>query len=307
MKIKEYRSQFIQELTLIYDAGEAESFFYLILEEKKMLKRIDLALRPDLEFSKEEIVVWNSIFEQLKKEIPVQYLLGKTSFYGLDFEVNENVLIPRPETEELVEWILFNNRTIQKSVNLKILDIGTGSGCIAISLAKNIPSSQVYAIDVSEKALATAKKNAKLNTVNVTFINQNILETEDLKQQFDIIVSNPPYVRNLEKEEIKKNVLDNEPHLALFVDDNDALIFYRKIAELAQKNLSENGQLFFEINQYLGKEMIDLLEKMNFKNIELRKDIYGNDRMISCHCEERSNHIPYFAKQFGRDPIKKRG
>ena len=291
MKIKEYRSQFIQELTPIYDAGEAESFFYLILEEKKMLKRIDLALRPDLEFSKEEIVVWNSIFEQLKKEIPVQYLLGKTSFYGLDFEVNENVLIPRPETEELVEWIINANLKIQKSVNLKILDIGTGSGCIAISLAKNIPSSQVYAIDVSEKALATAKKNAKLNTVNVTFINQNILETEDLKQQFDIIVSNPPYVRNLEKEEIKKNVLDNEPHLALFVDDNDALIFYRKIAELAQKNLSENGQLFFEINQYLGKEMIDLLEKMNFKNIELRKDIYGNDRMISCHCEERSNHI----------------
>ena len=291
MKIKEYRSQFIQELTLIYDAGEAESFFYLILEEKKMLKRIDLALRPDLEFSKEEIVVWNSIFEQLKKEIPVQYLLGKTSFYGLDFEVNENVLIPRPETEELVEWIINANLKIQKSVNLKILDIGTGSGCIAISLAKNIPNSQVYAIDVSEKALATAKKNAELNTVNVTFINQNILETEDLKQQFDIIVSNPPYVRNLEKEEIKKNVLDNEPHLALFVDDNDALIFYRKIAELAQKNLSENGQLFFEINQYLGKEMIDLLEKMNFKNIELRKDIYGNDRMISCHCEERSNHI----------------
>ena len=124
------------------------------------------------------------------------------------------------------------------------------------------------------------KKNAVLNNVNVTFISQNILETEDLKQQFDIIVSNPPYVRNLEKEEIKKNVLDNEPHLALFVEDNDALIFYRKIAKLAQKNLSENGQLFFEINQYLGKEMIDLLEKMNFKNIELRKDIYGNDRMI---------------------------
>ena len=171
------------------------------------------------------------------------------------------------------------------------MDIGTGSGCIAISLAKNIPNSQVYAIDVSEKALATANKNAELNNVNVTFINQNILETEDLKQQFDIIVSNPPYVRNLEKEEIKKNVLDNEPHLALFVEDNDALIFYKKIAELAQKNLSENGQLFFEINQYLGKEMIDLLEKMNFKNIELRKDIYGNDRMISCHCEERSNRI----------------
>ena len=280
MKIKEYRSQFIQELTPIYDAGEAESFFYLILEEKNQMKRIDLALRADLEFSKEELLVWNSILEQLKKEIPIQYLLGKTSFYGLDFEVNESVLIPRPETEELVDWILSNNRIIQESKNLKILDIGTGSGCIAISLAKNIANSQVYAIDVSEKALATANKNAELNNVNVTFINQNILETEDLLQQFDIIVSNPPYVRNLEKEEIKKNVLDNEPHLALFVEDNDALIFYRKIAELAQKNLSENGQLFFEINQYLGKEMIDLLEKMNFATIELRKDIYGNDRML---------------------------
>jgi release factor glutamine methyltransferase len=289
-KIKEYRTQFIQELTPIYDAGEAESFFYLILEEKHQLKRIDLALHPDLVFSEAEIVVWNSILEQLKLEIPVQYLLGKTSFYGLDFEVNENVLIPRPETEELVEWILSNNRIIQKSnpetSGLKILDIGTGSGCIAISLAKNIPNAAVFAIDVSEKALATAKKNAERNAVEVTFINQNILETEDLRQQFDIIVSNPPYVRNLEKEEIKKNVLDNEPHLALFVEDNDALIFYKKIAELAQKNLSENGQLYFEINQYLGKETVDLLEKMNFKNIELRKDIYGNDRMISCHCKE---------------------
>ncbi|MFV8323187.1 peptide chain release factor N(5)-glutamine methyltransferase [Flavobacterium sp. LB3P21] len=295
-KIKEYRTQFIQELTPIYDAGEAESFFYLILEEKHQLKRIDLALHPDLVFSEEEIVVWNSILEQLKLEIPVQYLLGKTSFYGLDFEVNENVLIPRPETEELVEWILesqkSNPETSGESLkDLKILDIGTGSGCIAISLAKNLPNATVFAIDVSEKALATAKTNAENNSVNVTFINQNILETQDLEQQFDIIVSNPPYVRNLEKEEIKKNVLDNEPHLALFVADDDALIFYKKIAELAQKNLSENGQLYFEINQYLGKEMVDFLEKMNFKNIELRKDIYGNDRMLSCHCEERSNRI----------------
>lgn len=280
MKIKEYRSQFIQELTPIFDAGEAESFFYLILEEKRQLKRIDLALQPDLVFSTEEIGNWNALLEQLKKEIPVQYLLGKTSFYGLDFEVNENVLIPRPETEELVEWIIQSQKSKVKSQKLRILDIGTGSGCIAISLAKNIPNAQVYAIDVSEKALATAQKNTEINKVEVTFLNQNILETEDLGQEFDIIVSNPPYVRNLEKQEIKKNVLDNEPHLALFVDDNDALIFYRKIAQLAQKNLTSKGQLYFEINQYLGKEMIELLEKMNFKNIELRKDIYGNDRMI---------------------------
>jgi release factor glutamine methyltransferase len=280
MKIKEYRAQFIQELTSMYGEGEAESFFYLILEEKQQLKRIDLALQPDLVFSASAIKVWNLILEQLKLEIPIQYLLGKASFYGLDFEVNENVLIPRPETEELVDWIISQNLRISESQNLKILDIGTGSGCIAISLAKNLPNAQVFAIDVSEKALVTAEKNAVLNEVAVTFIQQNILETLDLEQEFDIIVSNPPYVRNLEKEEIKKNVLDNEPHLALFVEDNDALVFYRKIAELAQKNLSNSGQLYFEINQYLGKEMVELLEGMNFKNVELRKDIYGNDRMM---------------------------
>lgn len=280
MKIKEYRSYFIQELTPIFDEGEAESFFYLILENKQQLKRIDLALQHDLTFSEDEIKIWNAILEQLKNEIPVQYLLGKTSFYGLDFEVNTNVLIPRPETEELVDWIIKSNQVDQNSKGLKILDIGTGSGCIAISLANYIPNAKVFAIDVSESALDTAKKNAESNKVEVTFTNKNILETVDLEQQYDIIVSNPPYVRNLEKEEIKKNVLNNEPHLALFVEDDDALIFYRKIAELAQKNLSENGQLFFEINQYLGQEMINLLEEMNFKNIELRKDIYGNDRMI---------------------------
>jgi release factor glutamine methyltransferase len=280
MQIKNYRTQFIQALLPIYDSGEAESFFYLILEEKKQLRRIDLALQPDLVFSDKEIQNWNSILEQLKLEIPVQYLLGKTHFYGLEFEVNENVLIPRPETEELVDWIVSDNQITKSASPLRILDIGTGSGCIAISLAKNIPNAEVFAIDISEKALATAQKNAENNQVNVTFIHKNILGTEDLEQQFDIIVSNPPYVRNLEKEEIKKNVLDNEPHLALFVEDNNALVFYRKIAELAQQSLSPNGQLFFEINQYLGKEMIALLEKMNFKNIELRKDIYGNDRMI---------------------------
>ena len=297
MNVKQYRTQFIQELVQIYDVGEAESFFYLILEDKHQLKRIDLALNPDLTFSNEEIEYWNSILDYLKKEIPIQYLLGKTSFYGLEFEVNSTVLIPRPETEELVDWIIQsqklevrNQKLEAVSRNIKILDIGTGSGCIAISLAKNIPNAQVFAIDVSEEALATAQKNATLNQVEIHFIKTDILKITDLEKlpsslfplptYFDIIVSNPPYVRELEKQEIKKNVLDNEPHLALFVEDNDALIFYRKIAGLAQKNLSPNGQLFFEINQYLGKEMIELLENKGFKNIELRKDIYGNDRTI---------------------------
>ncbi|WP_026727954.1 peptide chain release factor N(5)-glutamine methyltransferase [Flavobacterium denitrificans] len=278
MKIKQYRTQFIKELSPLYDAYEAESFFYLILEDKHKLRQIDLALNHELNFSEKDFVVWDSLLDDLKNEVPIQYLLGKTSFYGLDFEVNENVLIPRPETEELVEWIINENKGNSKEI--KILDIGTGSGCIAISLAKNLPNAKVYAIDVSKKALDTAKRNAINNNVEVTFMLKNILELERLKSDYDIIVSNPPYVRNLEKAEIKKNVLDFEPHLALFVDDNDALIFYRKIAELAQKSLLENGQLYFEINQYLGKETKEMLEKMNFINIELRKDIYDNDRMI---------------------------
>ncbi len=284
MKIKQYKSFFQEQLASFYDENEIESFFYIILENKNKLKRIDLALNIDLEFSEDNLKVWNAILEKLKQEIPIQYILGTTSFYGLDFEVNDNVLIPRPETEELVEWIINENSVKQ---NIKILDIGTGSGCVAISLSKNIPNSEVFALDISIKALATAKKNAVINNVNVTFIENNILDTFSLSaveglinQQFDIIVSNPPYVRNLEKHEIQKNVLDNEPHLALFVDDNDALIFYRKIAELARINLPENGQLFFEINQYLGKETVELLQNLGFKNIELRQDIYGNDRMI---------------------------
>ena len=279
MTIKQYRDQFIQELTPLYDAGEAESFFYLILEAKHQLKRIDIALQPELVLSVSELETWNSILDQLKREIPVQYLLGTTHFYGLEFEVNKNVLIPRPETEELVDWIIQSQKVESRNQKIKILDIGTGSGCIAISLAKNLPNAEVFALDVSNKALATAQKNAELNQVQVQFICQSILETEDLGQQFDVIVSNPPYVRHLEKQEIKKNVLENEPHLALFVADDDALIFYRKIAQLALKNLSQTGQLYFEINQYLGQEMLDLLQEMDFKNSELRQDIYGNDRM----------------------------
>lgn len=280
MKIKQYRTQFIQELASLYDAYEAESFFYLILEEKHKLRQIDLALNHELSFSESDLVVWNSFLQELKKEVPVQYLLGKTSFYGLSFEVNENVLIPRPETEELVEWIINQTTKRDPSEVVKILDIGTGSGCIAIALAKNIPNAKVYAIDISKEALTTAKKNALHNDVDIIFMQKDVLALDVLKSDYDIIVSNPPYVRNLEKLEIKKNVLDYEPHLALFVEDDDALIFYRKIASLAQKNLLEKGELYFEINQYLGNEMTVLLKEMHFENIELRKDIYNNDRMM---------------------------
>ena len=286
MKLTNYKSKFLQELSPIYDEMETASFFYLIMEHLHQLKRIDLALNPETEISESDVEKWSAILSALKIEKPIQYLLGKTEFYGLKFKVNENVLIPRPETEELVDLIIDESQKA-KVESLKILDIGTGSGCIAISLAKNIPNAEVFAIDISKEALETAKENAKINEVKVNFIQQNILQINDLTfdlelSTFDVIVSNPPYVRMLEKEEIKPNVLEYEPHLALFVEDNDALLFYRKIAQLAKENLSEDGKLYFEINQYLGKETVQLLVDLGFKNIELIKDIYDNDRIVSC-------------------------
>lgn len=282
MKLKLYRAAFIEKLTPLYDVMEVESFFNIALEELKGWKRVDLALNPEVELSADEIEKWNNVLRQLEQQRPIQYIFGHTHFYGLKFNVNENTLIPRPETEELVEWIITENKNTGK---IKILDIGTGSGCIAISLAKNLPNAQVFAIDVSADALAVARTNAEINKVDITFMQQDILAAESLPQQFDIIVSNPPYVRNLEKVEIKQNVLDYEPHLALFVDDNDALIFYRKIALLAKENSPQNGRLYFEINQYLGEETTTMLENYQFKNIVLKKDIYGNDRMIAAISE----------------------
>jgi release factor glutamine methyltransferase len=284
MTIKNYKDTFKKELLPIYDEHEIDSFFYIILEKIHNLKRIDLALNPETPMDGIHLKQWKNILADLKIEKPIQYILGETEFCGLRFEVNENTLIPRPETEELVELIVTEEaRDKREEGKVKILDIGTGSGCIAISIAKNIPTAEVFAIDVSEKALATARRNAELNDVNVTFLLKNILETEDLENEFDIIVSNPPYVRNLEKAEIKPNVLEYEPHLALFVEDNDALLFYRKIAQLAMKNLAVNGKLYFEINQYLGRETVELLESLGFNDIELKKDIYGNDRMITAN------------------------
>ena len=287
MLIKNYKSLFLEDLISIYDDNEIESFFYLILEKNYQLKRIDLALSPELELNESQLQEWNAILVQLKNQKPIQYILEETYFYGLPFYVDKNVLIPRPETEELVELIISKNLNLQQSKDLKILDFGTGSGCIAIALAKNIPNANVFAIDVSQNALEVAKRNAKQNEVEITFLLKNILEIDDLKQQFDIIVSNPPYVRDMEKSEINKNVLEYEPHLALFVEDNDALLFYRKIADLAKKSLSPNGQLYFEINQYLGAATFELLESYGFKNVKLIKDIYSNDRMISCENAER--------------------
>ncbi|KAF2519375.1 peptide chain release factor N(5)-glutamine methyltransferase [Flavobacterium salilacus subsp. salilacus] len=277
MKLKAYRANFLEQLTPLFDSMEAERFFTITLENLKGWQRVDLALNPDAELTADEVAKWDVVLHALKKQKPIQYIFGTAHFYGLELKVNESTLIPRPETEELVEWIIKENTDKGK---INILDIGTGSGCIAIALAKNLPNATVYAIDVSAEALKVAQENAKANNTNVTFWQKDILTTEELPQQFDVIVSNPPYVRHLEKQEIKSNVLDYEPHLALFVEDNDPLLFYKKIAVLAKKSLTTNGKLYFEINQYLGKETAHMLEEYHYKNVEIRKDLYGNNRMI---------------------------
>lgn len=279
MNIREYRTFFLETLSKVYDAAEAESLFYICLEELKGWKKVDLAMNNNAELDRVELVKWNEVLTQLEQERPIQYIFGNAHFYGLEFFVDENTLIPRPETEELVEWIINENKGKK---DIKILDIGTGSGCIAITLAKNLPQAKLYAIDVSKDALAKARGNAVRNEVNVTFIEKDILMADSLPESFDVIVSNPPYVRNLEKQEIKNNVLQYEPHLALFVDDNDPLLFYRKIAKLGDRSLTGNGKIYFEINQYLGYQTVSMLEEEGYKNVILKKDMYGNDRMVSC-------------------------
>lgn len=286
MKIREFRDYFKITLKKLYPASEIDTFLFLLLEEYLNFKRIDIVLKSNFNISSEVLTLLKSSTKLLQQEIPIQYIIGKTEFYGFPFILNEHVLIPRPETEELVTFILDkvskleSYHTIKKENTIKILDIGTGSGCIPIALKKSLPLAEISALEKSNKALRIAKKNTHLNKVDINLIQQDILKTTQLNNTYDIIVSNPPYVRESEKKEIKNNVLNNEPHMALFVEDNNPLIFFDKIAELAKNHLTKNGLLFFEINQYLGKETVDLLRLKGFNMIELKKDIFGHDRVI---------------------------
>src|SRR6056297_3530632 len=275
MLLKEIKDIFHKELGDLYPKEEVDSFFYRCIQHYLKLERFILAIQPGLTLTKEEEQPLFEALAHLKLEKPLQYILGTTHFMDLELQVNENVLIPRPETEELVQWILddisseksdirhqkteVRNQPNEKDTEnlipppLTILDIGTGSGCIAIALAKSLPDAKVYALDVSEEALEVAQKNAESNGVDIGFMHQDILKPKiDSKLTFDIIVSNPPYVRELEKNKIQKNVKDFEPDTALFVSDEDPLLFYRAIIDFAESHLSENGKLFVEINQYLG-------------------------------------------------------
>jgi release factor glutamine methyltransferase len=270
-------------LTNLYTAQETEALTLMVLTQITGASKATIKAFPERGLTLTQQEEANVILTELQTGKPLQYIIGYTEFYGLKFLVNPAVLIPRPETEELVEWAL-NSIT---GSNINVLDIGTGSGCIAISLKKNLPNAQVSAIDISPEALKTAKENAKLNEVEVNFIETDILNIKsdpdsyrDENSKFEIIISNPPYVTLDDKKLMHTNVTDHEPHTALFVPENDPLIFYKAIADFAVVNLTKGGLLFFEINESLGKETVELLESKGFTNVELRKDMSDRDRMV---------------------------
>ncbi len=266
------------ELQTNYPESEINSFTNIIFESLYGFSAIDLYMNKSQVVEKKEFQKFRKIVDGLKINNPIQYLIGTAHFYDLVFDVAPAVLIPRQETEELVRWLIDSNKIQQPN----ILDIGTGSGCIAISLAKFIPESLVSALDISKDALEIAKQNSQKNNANINFIEYDILKSDTNLElpKMDIIISNPPYVGNSEKANMHANVLQNEPHLALFVPDNDALIFYDAISNFAKRNLKKDGWLYFEINENYGAASKELLQEKGFRNVELKKDLFGKDRML---------------------------
>lgn len=269
-----------EQLRDYYEESEIKSFYYLMMESVCRLDKQSVLLGKDTQISPDEKQLIEKMVEDLKKFRPIQYVLGEAEFYGLKFKVDEHVLIPRPETEELVERIL--KKFIVHRSPFTILDIGTGSGCIAVALAKFFPDAEVYALDISEKALEVAAKNARNNQVEVQFVRHDIFEDlpGNLPGQWDIIVSNPPYITPAEKEMMSKNVLDYEPHAALFVPQEKPLLFYGRIAGIARNCLKENGKLYFETSAFHGEAAAEMLKEKGFGDVRLFRDISGRDRMI---------------------------
>ncbi|WP_224746370.1 peptide chain release factor N(5)-glutamine methyltransferase [Mucilaginibacter glaciei] len=284
--IKDVFLAYQQGLGSLYDARETGAITLMVLEELTGVSRAKIKAFPEDDIPANAGEKLSAVLNELKTGKPVQYILGTTEFYGLNFLVNPATLIPRPETEELVEWALEESKKLEvKSKKLAVLDIGTGSGCIAISLKKNLPDAVVSALDISPGALKTAKQNAVVNEVDVSFIEDSILDikSEIEHSKFDIIISNPPYVTLEDKLRMHTNVTDFEPHSALFVPEHNPLVFYKAIAGFAADHLEKNGLLFLEINENFGKETVELLNHKRFTNIELRKDMSGRDRMIKAN------------------------
>lgn len=282
-KIVDILRFFRSELAGLYETGEIESFIVYCFEEYLGMNRISITLNKESTVSESELLKFSFAIKYLKQQQPIQYIIGKADFYGLKLAVNQHVLIPRPETEELVQLII-KDCSISEEKKVTILDIGTGSGCIAIALKKYIPFSEMHALDVSKEALEVAKKNAQLNSVSIHFHELNVLaipENNSISStKFDIIVSNPPYITLSEKDAMHKNVTDYEPHLALFVEDYEPLLFYTHICELALNALNKGGKLYFEINQQYGEQTKELLEQKGFTNVELIKDLNNNYRIV---------------------------
>jgi len=277
MTVKSFHNKFIAELLGIYSAEEAGAMASILMQNVLGLSRADVVMKGDENIDAGKLRFLNDVLTRLKNEEPLQYILGRTEFYGLDILLNPDVLIPRSETEELIAWVL---NTVNTETP-KILDFGTGSGCIPLALKKNLPKSKITGVDKSQKALKLAKKNARSLNLDVEFLAFDILRDAPSKMgTVDVVVSNPPYVRFSEREKMTSNVLKYEPHMALFVKDEDPLIFYRKIADIGKQILKESGLLFFEINEEFGNEILSLLRDKGYENTELRKDLNGKDRMV---------------------------
>ncbi len=260
------------------DEQERNVLTSMILQRITGLSKTDIAIQPNFRVNESDIVWLKNALEDLNDHCPVQYVIGYEEFYGLKFNVNKHVLIPRPETEELVKWVLDDHATSKAS--LSVIDFGTGSGCIAVSLKHNRPDWSVSGLDKSVEALKVGQSNALQNGVEVNFVENDLLDFKPISQRFDLVVSNPPYIRNLEKRLMQKNVLEFEPEMALFVEDDDPLIFYRTIAEISKTLLNENGCIYFEINEAFGNETVQMLKEHGFKDVELREDMFGKPRMV---------------------------
>ncbi|MBN2173706.1 MAG: peptide chain release factor N(5)-glutamine methyltransferase [Bacteroidales bacterium] len=278
-KISDLKAYYKRQLADFYEERESNELLFVLFESLLGLKKSDVILNPQLRVSESELLVIHFAVKDLKNYKPIQYITGRTDFYDLTFNLNSNVLIPRPETEEMVDIIIKNLR--EKPVKT-ILDIGTGSGCIAIVLKKYFPRASVTAIEKYQSAIQVAKENAVSHGVQIKFRLQDFLQKVqwDKLGCFDLIVSNPPYVREFEKVAIQKNVMDYEPSSAIFVKDDDPLVFYKAIRDFAGDYLNENGSVFCEINQNLGNETMKVFENLHYRNIDVRKDLSGNDRFL---------------------------
>ena len=274
MTLQDFKLKMISELSSIYEMDELNSIFNLLSEDYLKIPRSKILLADEIDLNESNQNLFSSALERLKTHMPIQYVLGKTTFMNLEFKVNSSVLIPRPETEELVRLMLKEDLD-----GKEVLDIGTGSGCIAISLTKNLHNAKVSALDISKDALEVALENAELNNVNIEFIHADIFEYQSDKK-YDVIVSNPPYVLESEKMLMKQNVLNYEPEIALFVDDINALKYYESVIKFSLNNLNSQGQIFFETNENYKDELNKLAQNYEYNIIEFKLDINDKNRFL---------------------------